>query len=213
MIAPPLFKHVQRVLCLGAHSDDIEIGLGGTMLRLIEENPRVEITWVVLGGNEIRQTEARKSAEVILEKIEKKSILTTGFRDAYFPSEIDRIKDFVETLKPFNPDLIFTHFKEDAHQDHRVVNQLAWNTFRSHLILEYEILKYDGDLGRPNCYVSLPEQVCQAKIDHLMKAFPTQATRQWYSPDTFWGMLRIRGVEANSPTRFAEAFHARKIVF
>ncbi len=203
---------VQNVLCLGAHSDDIEIGCGGTILRLIRENPNLQITWVVFGGNEVRQTEARDSAEKLLTGIQQKTIITQGFRDAYFPSQIDAIKDFIETLKATNPDLIFTHFREDAHQDHRTISQLTWNTFRDQLVLEYEILKYDGDLGRPNTYVTLDEATAAGKVNHLMNAFPSQTQRQWFTPDTFWAMMRVRGVEANSPTRFAEAFHARKWV-
>ena len=203
------------VLCLGAHSDDIEIGCGGTILRLAQANPDLRVRWVVFcGADEKRAAEARESAERYLEGVRHKEVIVGTFRDAFMPYLGADVKDFFEsTVKPdFKPDVIFTHFRDDRHQDHRLLSDLAWNTWRDHLILEYEVLKYDGDLGRPNLYAPLSEAVCKRKIELLMKGFPTQAARQWFSEDTFWAMLRIRGVESNSPTKFAEAFHARKMV-
>ena len=205
---------VKRVLCLGAHSDDIEIGCGGTLLRLMREIPSLHVHWVVFGGmNERRAAEAKASAARFLKGAATTEVVVGQFRDAYMGTQYVEIKDFFEAnLKNVKPDVVFTHFRDDRHQDHRLLSDLAWNTWRDHTILEYEILKYDGDLGRPNLYAPVPEELCRRKIDLLMEGFPTQAGRQWFTEDTFWAMLRIRGVEANSPTKFAEAFHARKLV-
>jgi LmbE family N-acetylglucosaminyl deacetylase len=203
---------IKRLLCIGAHSDDIEIGCGGTVLRLLDEHPDINVLWVVLGGNDDREREAKESAGRFLAKAASADVRVRKFRDAYLPFMGDQVKDFVESLKSFNPDLIFTHRREDAHQDHRLLGELTWNAFRNHTIFEYEIPKYDGDLGHPNLFVPLDETVCKRKIDLLMEGFPTQVGRQWFSADTFWAMLRIRGVECNSTTRFAEGFHCRKMV-
>lgn len=205
---------IRRVLCLGAHSDDIEIGAGGTLLRLIGQVPGIEIHWVVFGGDvPERQEEARRSAEQLLAAVERKTIVTHGFRDAFFPSQVGPIKERFEQVKQaFAPDLVFTHFRDDLHQDHRLINQLTWNTFRSHLVLEYEIVKYDGDLGQPNVFVPLSADIVQMKIDHLLAHFATQRDKQWYDEEAFRGYLRIKGIECNSPTRYAEAFHGRKLV-
>lgn len=203
---------LRRILCIGAHSDDIEIGCGGTMLRLLAEHPGVSVLWVVLGGNEAREREAKVSAEQFLAHAGSSEVRVRKFKDAYLPFMGEQVKDFVESLKMFDPDLIFTHRREDAHQDHRLLGELTWNAFRNHCILEYEIPKYDGDLGHPGFFVPLDEAVCRRKIEVLMASFPSQAGRQWFSEDTFWAMLRIRGVECNSPTRFAEAFHCRKFL-
>ncbi|MCC7349886.1 MAG: PIG-L family deacetylase [Phycisphaerales bacterium] len=203
---------LKRILCIGAHSDDIEIGCGGTMLRLLDEHPGVSVLWVVMGGNDQREQEARASAERFLKNAGSSEVRVRKFRDAYLPFMGEQVKDYVESLKSFDPDLIFTHRKEDAHQDHRLMGELTWNAFRNHAILEYEIPKYDGDLGHPNLFVPLDESICRRKIELLMEGFPTQAGRQWFSADTFWAMLRIRGVECNSPARFAEAFGCRKMV-
>ena len=207
-------SRLSRVLCIGAHSDDVEIGVGGTLLRLARENPDIEVRWVVFCGiDEKRNREARESAARYLAGFKKSHVDVFQFRDSFLAFEPAAAKDRFEELKrSFIPDLIFTHFRDDRHQDHRLVSDLTWNTWRDHQILEYEILKYDGDLGRPNVFAPLPEDLCKQKIELLMQGFPTQATRQWFSEDTFWAMLRIRGVECNSPTKFAEAFHSRKML-
>lgn len=207
-------SRISKVLFLGAHSDDIEIGCGGTILRLIEERPNLNVRWVVFGGNDLRQKEARASGEEFLAKVPSKQIDTHGFRDSYFPSQLDALKEQFEVLKrEFSPDIIFTHFREDWHQDHRLVNQLTWNTFRSHVILEYEIVKFDGDLGRPNLFVPLSETIVELKIQLLLRHFYSQQNKQWYDKDTFKAYLRLKGIECNSPTRWAESFHARKLSF
>lgn len=182
------------------------------MLRLLAQHPNVSVLWVVLGGNEAREVEARTSAARFLAGAGASDIRVQKFRDAYLPFMGEQVKEFVESLKSFEPDLIFTHRKEDAHQDHRLLGELTWNAFRNHCILEYEVPKYDGDLGHPNVFVPLDEAVCRRKIELLMEGFPTQAGRQWFTADTFWAMLRIRGVECNSPTSFAEAFACRKLL-
>lgn len=202
-----------RVLCLGAHSDDIEIGCGGTVLRLLEENPAVEIYWVVLGAAGPRKKEAIDSANLFLTGAETKEIITRDFRDGYFPHMWAEIKDFVEALgKKYHPNLVLTHFRGDLHQDHRLVSELTWNTFRNHLILEYEIVKYDGDLGGPNFFVPLAESIVRQKIQVLMDCFKTQRDKSWFTEDVFSSILRLRGVECRAPSGFAEAFHARKLV-
>jgi LmbE family N-acetylglucosaminyl deacetylase len=204
----------KKVLCLGAHSDDIEIGCGGSILRLIAENPDLQVYWVVLGANKpARAEEAQASAELILDGVKEKTIAIKGFRDSYFPYIGDEIKDYFESLKKeFSPDLIFTHYRKDLHQDHQLVSELTWNTYRDHLILEYEIPKYDGDLGSPNLFFHLDRPTCQKKVDHLMRCFKTQRDRFWFTEDTFWGLARIRGVESRAPDSFAEGFYCRKIV-
>jgi LmbE family N-acetylglucosaminyl deacetylase len=200
-----------RVLCLGAHSDDIEIGCGGTLLRLAGEQP-LHLEWIVFSGNPVRAREARQSARLFSKAARSSRVATKKFRDGFFPSQTVRIKEEFERLKRRpSPDLIFTPWRGDSHQDHRLLGELCWNTFRDHLILEYEIPKYDGDLGSPNLYVPLSERTCREKLANLRKAFPSQAGNQWFSDDTFWALLRLRGVESNSPTRFAEAFYCRKV--
>ena len=161
----------------------------------------------------MRVEEARRSAEVFLAGTGTSEISIFGFRDGFLPFQGELVKETFEDLKSnFAPDLILTHHEEDRHQDHRLVSQLTWNTWRDHMILEYEIMKYDGDLGRPNFFVPLPEEVCRDKIAGLIEAFPSQAERQWFKEETFWSLLRLRGVECNSPSRLAEAFFMRKIV-
>ena len=204
---------VKRLLCLGAHCDDIEIGAGGTILHLAKANPEIEVKWVVFGGeNPERVEEARRSAEVFLAGTSTKSdIVIHGFRDGFFPFQGELIKETFEDLKTsFAPDLILTHHDDDRHQDHRLVSQLTWNTWRDHMILEYEIMKYDGDLGRPNVFVPLSQDVCQDKIGSLLEVFPSQAKRQWFNEEAFWSLLRLRGIECNAPSRLAEAFFVRK---
>jgi LmbE family N-acetylglucosaminyl deacetylase len=205
---------VRRVLCLGAHSDDIEIGVGGTLLHLIEQVPGLEICWVVFSAPEARAGEAHRSADEFLAGVESKRIEIGSFRESYFPSEWVAIKNWVEQIKArFDPDVVFTHYRDDRHQDHRVLSDLAWNAFRNHLILEYEIFKYDGDLGQPGVFVPLSEQLCNRKIELLLKHFQTQLSKHWFTRDTFEAMHRIRGIECASPTGRAEAFYCRKLVF
>jgi LmbE family N-acetylglucosaminyl deacetylase len=204
---------LRRVLCLGAHSDDIEIGCGGTLLRLLAENAGLHVDWVVFSGDAARAAEATESAREFLQSAGESRITIKGFRDSYFPFEGERVKDFVHGLAAeCRPDLIFTHRKEDAHQDHRLLADLTWCAFRDHLILEYEIPKYEGDLGTPNVFVPLSKELCARKVDALQRHFGTQRGKRWFSEDTFWSLLRLRGLECQSPSRYAEAFHCRKIV-
>jgi LmbE family N-acetylglucosaminyl deacetylase len=208
-----LLRSARRVLCLGAHSDDIEIGAGGTLLKLAEQAGDLEICWVVFSAPGIRADEARSSANDFLNGIARKQVKIGSFRESYFPSEWPSIKEWFEEIKAsFVPDIVFTHYRDDRHQDHRVLSDLAWNTFRDHLILEYEIFKYDGDLGHPNLFIPLSEQVSDRKIGLLMKHFKTQSTKHWFTADTFQAVHRIRGIECVSPTGRAEAFYCRKMV-
>ena len=201
------------VLCLGAHSDDIEVGCGGTVLRLLVELPGANVHWIVLGASGERAEEAVASANLFLRKAGQRQILVEGFRDGFFPYIGGEIKDYFERLKgEVSPDLILTHARHDLHQDHRLVSELTWNTFRDHMILEYEVVKYDGDLGAPNLFVRLPEEICLRKARILMECFRSQRARAWFTEDTFLSMLRIRGVECNAPERYAEAFYCRKAV-
>lgn len=203
-----------RVLCLGAHSDDIEIGCGGTILRLLEENPAAEIYWVVLGASGPRRTEAIESAKRFLENARRHEIVVKEFRDGYFPYIGTEIKDFFEELKrQFLPDLILTHYRGDLHQDHRLVSELTWNTFRNHLILEYEIVKYDGDLGTPNFFVQLTDSIARKKVRTIVDCFKSQKDRSWFTGDSFFSILRLRGIESNAPEKFAEGFYCRKIAY
>ena len=202
-----------RVLAVGAHADDIEIGCGGTILRLVAEHPGLSVDWLVLSGLGQRAEEATDSAAAFLEGAGETRVTVEGFRDGFFPYDGAAVKERFERLKAeVDPDLILTHRLEDRHQDHRLVSELTWNTWRDHLILEYEIPKYEGDLGQPNLFVPLVTEVCERKLELLRKGFPSQAGRDWFTDDTFWSMLRLRGLESRSPSRYAEAFHARKLV-
>lgn len=201
-----------RVLCLGAHADDIEIGCGGTVLALLAARP-VECRWVVFSGTGPRASEARRSAARFLRRARRRDVQVLDFRDGFFPHQGAALKEHFEGLKAEpSPDLIFTHYRADRHQDHRTVAELTWNTFREHLILEYEIPKYDADLGAPNCYVPLAAAVCRAKIQGLVRGFPSQRTKRWFTRDTFHGLLRLRGIECGAREGLAEAFHAPKIL-
>jgi LmbE family N-acetylglucosaminyl deacetylase len=202
---------VYRLLCLGAHSDDIEIGCGGTVLSLLERYGNVSVCWVVFSSDEMRAREARDSADAFLARAREKQVVVKSYRDGFFPFVGARIKDDFEVIKrEFSPDLVLTHYRDDRHQDHRLISDLTWNTFRNHLILEYEIPKYDGDLGCPNFFVPLDEAVCSTKIRTILARFPSQGNKQWFDEQTFLAILRLRGMEANSPTRYAEAFYCRK---
>jgi LmbE family N-acetylglucosaminyl deacetylase len=200
------------VLYLGAHSDDIEIGCGGTVLKIIEEYENASFYWVVLSSDEKRKKEAEDSAHSFLVKAKQKKIIVEGFRDGYFPYIGSEIKEYFERLKrEISPDLIFTHYRFDLHQDHKLVSDLTWNTFRDHLILEYEIPKYDGDLGCPNFYVHLKESIYRKKINYLLSNFQSQHENIWFTEETFQSLLRLRGIESNAPEKYAEAFYCRKI--
>ncbi len=201
-----------KILCLGSHSDDIEIGCGGTILRLLSDSFNLEVVWVVFGANNEREQEARKSAELFLERAQRKEVLVNDFRDGYFQIDGARIKDFFEGLKRVSPDLILTHNRKDAHQDHRLIAELTWQTFRDHLILEYEIPKYDGDLGQPNLFVPLEQEIYQKKVQHIMEAFETQRTKHWFEQETLLALMRLRGMECNAPSGYAEAFYSSKLV-
>jgi LmbE family N-acetylglucosaminyl deacetylase len=204
----------KKVLALGAHADDIEIGCGGTILRLLDEYPSVEVVWIVLSASGERRPEAIASASRFLRNARRKEVVTKEFRDGYFPYAGSELKDFFEELKQqYSPDLVLTHHREDLHQDHRLVSELTWNTFRNHLILEYEIVKYDGDLGVPNVFVRLGESTVRRKIQTILTCFKSQKGRAWFTEDTLLSILRLRGVEANSPERYAEAFYGRKMVY
>ena len=201
-----------RILCLGSHSDDIEIGCGGTILRLAEKYPDCAFHWVVFSAIGVREAEAQNAAALFAGAGLRDPLLKT-FRDGYMPFEGDSVKDVFEALKQtVSPDLIFTHNRKDAHQDHRLISELTWNTFRDHLILEYEIPKYDGDLGQPNFFVPLEPEVCHKKVRHIMDAFQSQHAKRWFQEDTFLSLMRLRGMECNAPSGYAEAFYCRKLV-
>jgi LmbE family N-acetylglucosaminyl deacetylase len=201
-----------RVLAIGAHSDDIEIGCGGTVLRLVEDGLAASVGWVVLSAAGERAEEARASAASFLKQAPEHEVVVRGFRDGFLPYEGYQVKEFFEELKRFDPDLVLTHRRADVHQDHRLVGELTWNTFRNHLVLEYEIPKYEGDLGQPNLFVTLDRSRCERKIELLMEGFRSQRDRRWFTEDSFWSLLRLRGLESNSPSTYAEAFHARKLL-
>lgn len=200
------------ILCLGAHSDDIEIGCGGTLLHLKAEGVPIQFCWVVFSAAGIRGEEAQKSAELFTVDCKSEMILKE-FRDGFLPYAGIQVKEFFEELKQqVNPDLIFTHWHGDAHQDHRMISELTWNTFRNHCIMEYEIPKFDGDLGRPNTFVPLRESEYRNKIENLFAAFDSQSSKPWFKPETFLGLMRLRGMESNAHSGYAEAFHTRKVV-
>lgn len=204
---PPPF----RILCFGAHCDDIEIGCGGTILRLLREMKDVSVSWVVLCSDDFRAEEARNSASRFLQGASGKTVEVKEFRNGFFPYNGAEIKDYFEGLKgKINPDLIFTHYRQDLHQDHRVVSELTWNTFRNHMILEYEIPKYDGDAGSPNLFVPLDRGTCAEKIEIILRSFRSQREKKWFTEDLFLSIMRIRGMECNSRDGFAEGFYCRK---
>jgi LmbE family N-acetylglucosaminyl deacetylase len=201
-----------KLLFLGAHCDDIEIGCGGTVLKLLSARSNLEVVWVVFSSSEQREREARASASLFLARA-KQNVLVLKFRDGFFPYQGTEIKEFFEELKKdVNPDLIFTHYRDDRHQDHRTISDLTWNTWRQHLILEYEIPKYDGDLSTPNCFVPLEEDVCARKVKYICDVFQSEGNKAWLTEDTFRAILRLRGVECAAPDKYAEAFYCRKLV-
>ena len=201
----------RRVLAIGCHADDIEIGCGGTLLALTREHAGVEVTWVVLGADGDRADEARRSAERFLAHAARTEIVVLGFRDAYMPYHGESVKEAFEDLKRVEPDLVLTHTRADLHQDHRLACELTWNTFRDHLVLEYEIPKVDGDLGTPNLFIPVSKELAQEKIERLVDSFTTQRDKHWFDAEVFLGLMRIRGMECRSPSGYAEAFFARKI--
>lgn len=202
-----------RILCLGAHCDDIEIGCGGTILRLLEKYKDTIFYWVVFSSDQQREREARQSANTFLKGAKSKNIVIKNFRESFFPFIGLEIKEYFEQLKhEFSPDLIFAHYRNDLHQDHRLISELTWNTFRNHLILEYEIPKYDGDLGSPSLFVHLDESICRRKIEYILNSFKSQEQRRWFGEETFLAILRLRGMESNAPSKYAEAFYCRKMV-
>lgn len=200
-----------RLLCIGAHPDDIEIGCGGTVLTLLEHDGDVHVDWVVFSATGRREEEARASATAFLEGAATSRVETFDFRDGYLPYQGAAVKEVFESLKDREPDAVFTHWREDRHQDHRLLSDLTWNTFRDHLVLEYEIPKYDGDLGRPNVFVDLSPEILDRKISLLLERFPSQADKRWFADETFRGLARLRGNEAPGPGRYAEAFFGRKL--
>jgi LmbE family N-acetylglucosaminyl deacetylase len=201
------------ILALGAHCDDIEIGCGGTLLALRRSLPEAEIRWIIFSGNDVRRRETLESARLLFGADALPSIRIESFRDGYLPYEAAAVKDAFEQIKrECSPDLIFTHFRHDLHQDHRLVSELTWNTWRNHLILEYEIPKYDGDLGQPNTFFPLTAEQVDRKVGAILQAHASQAEKQWLDAETLRGLLRLRGMEANAPERYAEAFYGRKLV-
>ncbi len=201
-----------RVLALGCHADDIEIGCGGTLLALRGNGRALDVRWVVFSTQGERRDEARASAEELLAGVDRAEVVLHDFRDGFLPYTGAAVKEAVEAAKDFAPDLIFTHQRHDLHQDHRLLCELTWNTFRDHLVLEYEIPKYDGDLGVPNVFVPLDAETCRRKVELLMRHFGSQRSKRWFTEDVFLGLLRLRGMESGSASPYAEAFYGRKLV-
>jgi LmbE family N-acetylglucosaminyl deacetylase len=202
-----------QILALGAHCDDIDIGCGGAMLSLLERHPGAHVTWVVMGSNPVRERELRASARRFLRRAGNYLVIAHKFRDGFFPAHFAAIKEQFEALKRLpDPDLVFTHQRVDLHQDHRVVAELTWNTFRNHLILEYEIPKYEGGLTTPSAYVSLTRAQVERKISILWGSYATQRAKRWFTDETFRAMMRLRGVESGGETGWAEGFHASKFL-
>jgi LmbE family N-acetylglucosaminyl deacetylase len=201
-----------KILCLGAHSDDIEIGCGGTILQLAEQFPSCVLHWVVFSALGIRAAEAQRGAELFAGTTTLNGPVLKPFQDGFMPFVGAEIKATFEELKAISPDVIFTHNRRDAHQDHRLISELTWNTFRDHLILEYEIPKYDGDLGQPNVFVPLGAKTLENKVDYIMDAFQSQHSKRWFRKETFLSLMRLRGIECNAPSGYAEAFYVRKMV-
>ena len=202
-----------RVMCLGAHGDDLEIGCAGTLLEWLANYPKVEVTWVVLSAAGPRAEEARRSANALLRGASRTKIVVRDFTDGHLPAQFVDVKQLFEELKVSEtPDLILTHRLEDRHQDHRLVAELTWQTWRDHLILEYEIPKYEGDLGQPNLYVPLATDIANRKVRHLLRYFGTQRSKAWFTDETFLGLMRVRGIESRAPSGMAEGFYVRKAI-
>jgi LmbE family N-acetylglucosaminyl deacetylase len=206
------FGSAKKILCLGAHSDDIEIGCGGTILKLIRQQPGIDFLFAVFSAQGERKHEAERSAGEFLRESGGSEIVLFDFRESYFPAQWESIKDAIESLRSrFDPDLVFTHFRNDLHQDHKTISDLTWTSFRNHLILEYEVPKYDGDLAHPNLFVPLSAELCDAKLGLIQKHFASQTGKYWFKPETFKSLMKLRGIEC--ATAYAEAFHCRKMVF
>ena len=209
----PAIKSGYKILCLGAHCDDIEIGCGGTLSRLIQDHPIDFVKWVVFASTETRKQEAIASASIFLEQAKEKDIVVFDYRDAFLNYSGIEIKEKFESIKKeINPDLIFTHYRDDRHQDHRLLSDFTWNTFRQHFILEYEIPKFDGDLGIPNFFIQLSEEQVNKKIRIILDSFKSQAEKHWFDKETFQALMRVRGMESASLSKYAEAFYARKVI-
>jgi LmbE family N-acetylglucosaminyl deacetylase len=205
---------LRSILCLGAHCDDIEIGCGASIRRLVQENPDVHVTCVTLSSDPERENESRRAVDVLLGEAAHKTVKIEDFKENYFPYIGSDLKDYMQDLRDsVSPDLIFTHFRNDAHQDHRLVSELTSNAFRNNFILEYEIPKYDGDLGTPNFFITLKHDQCRHKVDAIYDCFTSQRERSWFSKETFWATLRLRGIESNAASGYAEGFYARKCVY
>jgi LmbE family N-acetylglucosaminyl deacetylase len=202
-----------KILCIGAHSDDIEIGCGGSILRLLKEHPHSHVYWIVFSADRNRAIEARQSADLFLAEAKQKTVVIKEFHDSFFPYVGGEIKEYFRTLvKICEPDLIFTHYRHDLHQDHRLLAELTWNTFRNHLILEYEIPKWDGDLGQPNFFIDIEKRILEKKISIIIETFQSQKKREWFTQDIFTSLMRLRGMESKSLSHYAEAFYCRKIL-
>jgi LmbE family N-acetylglucosaminyl deacetylase len=202
-----------QILCIGAHCDDIDIGCGGALLSLLERHAGAQVTWVVMGSTPVRERELRASARRFLRRAGKASVLVHQFRDGFFPAQYAAIKEAFESLKQLpNPDIVFSHHRTDLHQDHRIVAELTWNTFRNHLILEYEIPKYEGDLTTPTAYVELTRAQVERKISILWGSYLTQHSKRWFTEDTFRALMRLRGIESSAESGWAEGFHASKFL-
>jgi LmbE family N-acetylglucosaminyl deacetylase len=199
------------ILLIGAHCDDIEIGCAGAVLQLVKSYPRARFAWATLSSDPVRALETRQAASRLLAGADDPVVQVEAFRGSYFPHCGPELKEYFEGLKAFAPDLILTHCRHDLHQDHRITNELTWNTFRNHAILEYEIPKFDGDLGVPNVFFPLTREQMKRKCDVLLDCFPSQHSRQWFTRDTFEALARLRGIECNAPEGYAEAFYGRKI--
>ncbi len=217
MLQPTLFpssESAAHILCLGAHCDDIEIGCGGTLLHLLESNTQISITWVVFTSNEARRAEAEEGARLFTKGAKNLDLRIFDLRDGFLPYAGTEVKERFEEVKASidTPDLIFTHYRHDLHQDHRKISELTWNTFRNHLIFEYEIPKWDGDIGVPNTFMPLSEAICDRKVAHLQEAYNSQQKKKWFTDDLFSSLMRIRGMECNARNRFAEAFYTRKLI-
>jgi LmbE family N-acetylglucosaminyl deacetylase len=215
MISLRFLDHVERhatVLCLGAHCDDIEIGCGGTVLGLLRARRDVSVRWVVLSSTEDRAREAEAGAALFLKGARSRTIRIETFVDGYFPGQVADIKRyFAELKREITPSVIFTHYRDDRHQDHRLVSDITWQTFRDSLILEYEIPKYDGDFGVPNVFTHLDAATCERKIRYIVRTYKTQRAKPWFTEETLRALMRLRGVEARAP-RYAEAFYGRKLI-